>query len=210
MASPARTYDSESEAAGQISRAAAKLFARRGFEATSTREIVEEAGLAKPTLYYHFGSKEGLAKALLVEPLSELVERLGEIVAEEGDPARALGRILAAHFDYCRDDPDRSRFFFAAAFGPPEGPTGSLMACRKEDLRGPTDAALRRCVEAGLVPEDEFDAFDSMFRGMLTISVIDFLYHDKPLGEDRAGMLVATLLRAFEGRADDAGRDGRA
>lgn len=206
MASPARPEDNE--AAVQIARAAARLFARRGFEATSTREIVEEAGLAKPTLYYHFGSKEGLAKSLLVGSVAELVGRLGGIVADGGDPAHALVRILEAHFDYCRDDPDRSRFFFGAAFGPPEGPSGALMGCCKEDLRGPTDVALRRCVEAGLVPEREFDLFGTMFRGTLVISIIDFLYHDEPLGEGRADRLVATLLRAFEGRGDG-GRDGR-
>jgi TetR/AcrR family transcriptional regulator len=207
MASPAKPDDNE--AAGLISRAAARLFALRGFEATSTREIVEEAGLAKPTLYYHFGSKEGLARSLLVEPLSRLVARLGEIVAEGGDPALALSRILDAHFDYCREDPDRSRFFFAAAFGPPEGPSGSLMACPMGDLRAATDAALRRCVDAGLVREGDLDDFSTMYRGLLTISIIDYLYHDKPLGEDRARVLVATLLRAFEGAADG-GRDGRA
>lgn len=207
MASPAKPEDNE--AAAQIARAAARLFARRGFEATSTREIVEEARVAKPTLYYHFGSKEGLARSLLVEPLAKLVERLGGIVAEGAAPAPTLERILEAHFDYCREDPDRSRFFFGAAFGPPEAPSGKLMSCSKEELQNPTDVALRRCVEVGMVAPDELDAFAAMFRGMLVISVIDYLYHDKPLGGDRAGVLVAALLRAFKGRADDAGRDDR-
>ncbi len=199
----------ENEAARLIARSAARLFARRGFEATSTREIVEAAGVTKPTLYYHFGSKEGLARSLLVEPLARLVGWLGEIVAEGADPALTLERVLNAHFEYCREDPDRARFFFAAVFGPPEGPSGSLLECCKEDIRDPTDAALRGCVAAGLVASGEFDAFATMFRGMLTVSIIDFLYHDKPLGEDRAGVLATALLRAFEGRADGVGGDDR-
>ncbi len=48
-----------------ILRVAARLFATRGFEATSVREIVEAAGVTKPTLYYYFGSKEGLATGAL-------------------------------------------------------------------------------------------------------------------------------------------------
>lgn len=207
MATPAKADDNE--AARHIARAAARLFARRGYEATSTREIVEEAGVAKPTLYYHFGSKEGLAKALLVDPLAELVERLGEILAEGADPALTLERILEAHFSYCRADPDRSRFFLATKFGPPEGAASALMGCRKGQLEDPTEVAFGRCVEAGLVAPGDLEAFATMFRGMLVLSVIEFLYHDKPLGEDRAGVLVAALIRAFEGRADDAGRDGR-
>lgn len=207
MATSGRSEDNES--AGQIARAAARLFARRGFEATSTREIVEEAGVAKPTLYYHFGSKEGLARALLIDPLARLLDRSREIAGEGSEPSLMMERFLEAHFDYCREDPDRARFFFAAAFAPPEGPTGSLMGCRREDLRGVTEVVLRRCVEFGLVPEREFEAFETMFRGMLLISIIDFLYHGNPLGEDRAGLLVATLLRAFAGRGDG-GRGGRA
>lgn len=44
---------------------AAKLFATRGYDAVSVREIVQAAGVTKPALYYHFGSKEGVARALL-------------------------------------------------------------------------------------------------------------------------------------------------
>ena len=51
-----------SPAAADIARVAARLFASRGFDATSVREIVEGAGVAKPTLYYYFQSKEGLAR----------------------------------------------------------------------------------------------------------------------------------------------------
>ena len=43
-----------SPVARHIARAAARLFAERGYDATSVREIVEAAGVAKPTLYYYF------------------------------------------------------------------------------------------------------------------------------------------------------------
>ena len=62
-----------SPVARHIARAAARLFAERGYDATSVREIVEAAGVAKPTLYYYFRSKEGLAQALFTVPLTNLV-----------------------------------------------------------------------------------------------------------------------------------------
>ena len=199
----------DNEAARHIARAAARLFARKGFEATSTREIVEEAGVAKPTLYYHFGSKEGLAKAVLVEPLAELSGRLEAILRHEPDPIRVLERVLDAHFDFCREDPDRSRFFFAVGFGPPEAGVARLMECRKADLNDWTQAAFQCCVEGGLLDPGDLDEFATMFRGILVMSIIDFLYHDKPLGADRARVLVAALLRGFEGRRPAKGREGR-
>lgn len=48
-----------------VLRAAAALFAERGFDAVSVREIVEAAGVTKPALYYYFGSKEGVALAIM-------------------------------------------------------------------------------------------------------------------------------------------------
>lgn len=197
-----------SEVARHIARVAARLFAERGYDATSVREIVEAAGVAKPTLYYYFQSKEGLAKALVWAPLADLVERLKQIVETEADPERCLEQVLEAHFALCRDDPDRMRFLYALLFGP----KGSGMAvdteCCKVDLKRWTEAAVRRCAEAGLIPEDRVEGCMTMCRGMIVISTVDYLYGDKPLGEDRARVLVADLLRGFGVRREGDGRDG--
>src|SRR5947199_8994688 len=118
MSGTAAASRTEGEVARGIARAAARLFAERGYDATSVREIVEAAGVTKPTLYYHFGSKEGLAQALLTVPLTGLLEALGAIVAGPGDPIDVLARTVEAHFAFCRDDPDRARFYYALCFGP--------------------------------------------------------------------------------------------
>lgn len=44
---------------------ALKLFAQKGFESTSVREIASAAEVTKPTIYYYFKSKEGLYLELL-------------------------------------------------------------------------------------------------------------------------------------------------
>ncbi len=79
-----------------LARVAARLFADRGFEATSVREIVEAAGVAKPTLYYHFQSKEGLASALLTVPLTNLVDTLRHVVKTVKDPIACLEQVIEA------------------------------------------------------------------------------------------------------------------
>src|SRR3954451_20169816 len=107
-----------SAVARHIAPEAARLFARHGYDATSVRMIVEAAGVTKPTLYYYFGSKEGLAQALLTLPMAALADSMRAILAERGDPIAALVRIVEAHFRFCREDADCARFFFALAFGP--------------------------------------------------------------------------------------------
>ena len=48
-----------------IVEAAAVCFAARGFDGCSIDEVAAEAGVTKPTVYAHFGSKEGLCEALV-------------------------------------------------------------------------------------------------------------------------------------------------
>src|SRR5256885_13080119 len=49
----------------QILDAALRLFAHRGYGATSVRDIAEDAGLSKGNVYHHFPDKEAIFRALL-------------------------------------------------------------------------------------------------------------------------------------------------
>jgi AcrR family transcriptional regulator len=51
----------------EILDAAAELFTRRGYAATSTRMIAEAVGIRQASLYYHVSSKEELLEELLTE-----------------------------------------------------------------------------------------------------------------------------------------------
>lgn len=53
----------------EIMDAAAELFSTKGYEETTTTDIMNKVGIAKGTLYYHFASKE--------EILDAMVERMG-------------------------------------------------------------------------------------------------------------------------------------
>lgn len=69
----------------QILDAAEKLFAEFGFDATSLRAVTRTAGVNLAAVNYHFGTKEGLFRAVFarrIEPLNqERLERLSDIVA---------------------------------------------------------------------------------------------------------------------------------
>ncbi|NTV12914.1 MAG: TetR/AcrR family transcriptional regulator [Desulfobulbaceae bacterium] len=55
----------QKETRERILQAAATLFAQRGFEQTTTRELAKAAGLAAGTLFNYFPSKESLAMAMV-------------------------------------------------------------------------------------------------------------------------------------------------
>ena len=48
-----------------ILQTALDLFATQGYEATGIQEIVDTAGISKPTLYHYFGHKRGLLDAII-------------------------------------------------------------------------------------------------------------------------------------------------
>jgi AcrR family transcriptional regulator len=65
----------------EISSAALRLFARQGFERTTTREIAAEAGIAEGTIYKYFTSKQDIlfsfVTGLVIAPLTQLFEEHG-------------------------------------------------------------------------------------------------------------------------------------
>lgn len=65
--SPRTTYRKGNETRQRLIEVALGRFGRAGFQATTTREIAQAAGVTLPVLAYHFGSKEGLYLACAQE-----------------------------------------------------------------------------------------------------------------------------------------------
>ncbi len=90
---------------------ALKLFSAKGYEGVSVNELTEAAGITKPTLYYYFGSKEGLFEAV-----SQLhYSRLNSIIKEnavyrpnpevyEEDIFKVLSNVTKAYFSFAREN----------------------------------------------------------------------------------------------------------
>ena len=73
---------------------ALELFCARGYDAVGVQEIAEQSGITKPTLYYYFGSKQGLMETILEENSRILEEMLEKAVEEPGDVPQVLYRAV--------------------------------------------------------------------------------------------------------------------
>jgi len=77
----------ELETRDLILRHARRLFMRRGYADVSVGEVAEAVGVTKPTLYYHFGDKEGMYAAVLVDLMREVGGYI-RAVADKGASVR--------------------------------------------------------------------------------------------------------------------------
>ena len=103
----------------QILRAALKRFANGGYAATSIQQIVGDAKVSKPALYYHFRDKAGLFQALVNEAHDERFQVVQQASARSRNLRGQLVEILAALFDYFHKNRDLTRIAFATAFAAP-------------------------------------------------------------------------------------------
>jgi len=101
--------------------AAERLFATRGFSATSVREIVREAGVTNPMLYYYFGSKEDLFVHLLRERFADFQIEAEASVRDASTLHEVLLEWTRAVYAGTRAYPMSLRLVFASVFGPHEG-----------------------------------------------------------------------------------------
>jgi len=91
---PTRRIASSSE--GQIRAAAIELFARRGFAATSMRDIAKSSGLSLAGLYHHFPGKEELLYRIQEDAYERLMTPLRQLPPDM-TPALKIERIIHNH-----------------------------------------------------------------------------------------------------------------
>ena len=90
----------------QILDAALRLFAARGYAGASTKAITETGHVTKPVLYYHFGSKAGLFRAIVDQNENRLLEVISQIKGEVQSTPERLVEICAAMFQFACDRPE--------------------------------------------------------------------------------------------------------
>lgn len=87
-------------------RAAAELFAERGFPRVSLDDLGAAAGVSGPAVYRHFAGKQAVLGALLIDTSEGLRTGGREVVAASADDAAALTGLIAFHVDFALANAD--------------------------------------------------------------------------------------------------------
>jgi AcrR family transcriptional regulator len=109
----------DSETRRQILSAALKRFAHAGYTAASVQQIVDDAKVSKPTLYYYFKDKADLFRALVHEAHDERYRLLQEAAARRQDIRGQLEEMLTVLFAYFYQNRELMRIAFATMLAAP-------------------------------------------------------------------------------------------
>lgn len=159
-----------SERVREILDVGSRLFAEKGFEATSMRDIASAAGVSKALLYHHFNSKDDLFARISFSATQDLYSYVSQRVPKVGsaqDKVRAYMIAAASFFAQNRaswmaasnafwSDPDRHRLEKRVA------------------RRRLFEVFLRDLISEG-IENGEFNAIDPAIAGRLILSSINWM-----------------------------------
>lgn len=99
------SFEGQPPAKMRLLRAAAELLANSAGAAVSTRQITQLAGVSAPTLYHHFGDKEGLFDAVVSAGFEEYVAGERDF-APSGQPLEDIRRMWDNHVQFGLNQPE--------------------------------------------------------------------------------------------------------
>jgi len=174
----------------QLLAIARRLFAQKGYDATSLRDIAEAAQITKAALYYYFPNKDALYERVVIESMAALLAEVQAAVARVQTPTekvRAFLRASAESMELRRDQwVAGSNAFWQA------GATGRRgLALQHRDH---FEKLLRGCIEAGIA-SGELRPVNPAMAGRLLLSGLNQMsrWH-RPHGPLRAAEVIDQYL----------------
>jgi AcrR family transcriptional regulator len=178
--------------------AARRLFAEKGYHATSTNDVVEATGLTRGALYHHFADKEGLFEAVFRETEADLQDAAGRAVRKlYADPWLQLQEGMKAYLQIIAANKDMQRILLL------DGPSvfGWLKwrTVESEFTLRELEAALRRSIDAGLLRRQDVSAPSHLIQAALNEAALLIAHAANPettrLDVTRSLLALVTGLR---------------
>ncbi|TDE51562.1 TetR/AcrR family transcriptional regulator [Nonomuraea mesophila] len=178
------------ETVAAILEAAAQLFQRHGYTATTTNKIAERAGVSIGSLYQYFPNKDALLVALAEHYLTQSAQQVAQVFARAGEHRLPLSALLADLVECVAalhtDRPRLHRLLFDQAPRTPDLVTRFRQA--EQQIAQALARELRRVGAGG--PDPELNA-------LLAVQGIEAHLHgallDVPAGHDTTGHVRAVV-----------------
>ncbi|TAN34954.1 TetR/AcrR family transcriptional regulator [bacterium] len=170
----------------QVLAAAAQLFRRKGYAATSTREIASALGMQKASLYHHISSKEDLLFQLSREVLGEILAGAGQL-DQSGDPVESVAALIELHLTTMIRNRDKHQVMLIELRSLPPSPRAVVVKLRDE-----YEAFVRSVIERGQKAGAIDPEIDAKYLALALLNLLNWtIFWYKP----GAGMSVAEVTK---------------
>lgn len=188
--SPAESIEVKASSEQRILEAARKVFTRKGYAATRTRDIAEEAGINLALLNYYFRSKEKLFHEVMIEKVQQIFGVLKPIINDERTSLFTKIELIAnTYIDLIKENPDLPFFVL-----------NEMRSQNNEfQARLPSQNLVRESHYYKQVLEARPDA-DPYHFILNVFSIIIFPFVAKPVQESLLGLDESTFLTKMEER----------
>ncbi|HEV2088828.1 MAG TPA: TetR/AcrR family transcriptional regulator [Cryptosporangiaceae bacterium] len=163
-----------------------RLFAERGFEATSIEEIAARAGVSKPVVYEHFGGKEGLYAVVVDREMRRLLDNVTNALTG-GHPRELLEQAALALLSYVETDADGFRILVRDS--PVVSSTGNFSSLLN-DIASQAESILNSEFKSRGYETELAGLYSQALVGMVALTGQWWLEVRKPRKEDVAAHLV--------------------
>jgi AcrR family transcriptional regulator len=177
--------------------AASKLFASRGFEATTTKQIAAAAGCAEGLIHRYFNGKAGLLMAIIQARVTKEVAEISENLRVNPTLAEEIRQLVNFEVDHMWEDREFLRVIIPralvdASFGELVAKTGPLQRAKVIAER------LKKFKSAARLPKHELEALANF------VGVTGFMFgfmrpvvlgHDRHAAREMAEALASIVAR---------------
>ena len=179
---------------GDILKASLSLFATRGYDAVSVRDLAKAAGVSEAALYKHFKGKEEMALYIFTAIITDYSQRLQQIHAEVSGAVNQLCRLVEVTYDLYRQCPSEIKFALLSQYRfwgkAPESVKPHFM--------------IRQILEEGMhkgeIPTKSVYFWITIYSGILLQPLVQYPYfHDVlPAFEELKAEVVAAVRKMFQ------------
>jgi AcrR family transcriptional regulator len=188
-----KARDAPASTKAKILAAAEEIFAARGFDGSSTREIAAKAGVNISSLHYHWESKETLYFAVFQDIYDRILtlarESIGPVLAAGGDTKTVVETTMERLIDFFLDHPNIPRLLVRRVLE-----TADATPAIERDILSPAWAAFTGFMrDIGLPPLGKLDS--QLFMLSVNSLVLLFTLDSQAYGNLLGGSIRTPALR---------------